>query len=99
MVSSLSVLEMFMLVALFRITRRGQDACSFEGVWEEYNRLAQAEGSADRCNKTAALRAFERLLGACLVKYVDPRCVYTSLYSFVGMVRLITSPASCLIIS
>ena len=76
MVGSCSVLELFILISMYRIKRRGQDSANFEMVHDEYCKLLDQGGSGDRRSKAAALRAFERLIAASLVSYVDSRCVH-----------------------
>lgn len=68
-----SILELFILVAMYRLKRNGHDSANFEMVFEEYSKLMEQGNSVDRRNKAAALRAFERLIGSFLVSYVDPR--------------------------
>ena len=70
---SCSVLELFILVAIYRLKRRGQDSSNFEMVHDEYCKLLEQGGSGDRRSKSAALRAFERLIASSLVSYVDSR--------------------------
>ena len=72
-VGSCSVLELFMLVAIYRIKRRGHDSANFEMVHDEYCKLLDQGGTGDRRSKTAALRAFEHLIASSLVSYVDGR--------------------------
>eukprot|EP00891_Asterochloris_glomerata_P008225 jgi/Astpho2/8225/fgenesh1_pg.00122_%23_9_t len=72
MIASLAVLELYVLVALFRIKRQGKDSCTFETVYAEYKKLAAYEPQ-DMHGKTAALRALQRLLAAALVDWVDAR--------------------------
>ena len=76
MVGSCSVLELFILISMYRIKRRGQDSANFEMVHDEYCKLLDQGGSGDRRSKAAALRAFERLIASSLVSYVDSRCVH-----------------------
>jgi len=73
MVGSCSVLELFILVSIYRIKRRGHDSANFEMVHDEYRKLLEQGGSGDRRSKAAALRAFERLIALSLVSYVDNR--------------------------
>ena len=73
MVGSCSVLELFILVSMYRIKRRGHDSANFEMVHDEYRKLLEQGGSGDRRSKAAALRAFERLVALSLVSYVDDR--------------------------
>ena len=72
-VGSCSVLELFMLVAMYRIKRRGSDSANFEMVHDEYYKLMQQGSTGDRRSKAAALRAFERLIASGLIAYVDSR--------------------------
>ncbi|KAK9808720.1 hypothetical protein WJX72_002488 [[Myrmecia] bisecta] len=73
MVGSLSVLELYMLVAIQRIRRRGPQACNFEQVFDEYRRSLQLEDHPDKFSRAQAFRAFERLLSMALTFYVDPK--------------------------
>ncbi len=77
-VGSCSVLELFMLVATYRLKRRGQDSANFEMVHDEYCKLLEQGSTGDRRSKAAALRAFERLIASSLVCYVDGRYVLCS---------------------
>ena len=70
---SCSVLELFILVAIYRIKRRGHDSVNFEMVHDEYCKLIEQGSSGDRRSKAAALRAFERLIAYRLVSYADSR--------------------------
>lgn len=73
---SLSVAELFMLVAAQRIHRRSQsplEGVNFEAVWEEYDRLRQLRGHADHYSRTVVARAFEALLARRLLTHADPR--------------------------
>lgn len=72
-VGSCSVLELFILVAMYRIKRRGHDSVNFEMVHDEYCKLMEQGNTGDKRSKAAALRAFERLLASRLVSYVDSR--------------------------
>ena len=72
-VGSCSVLELFILVAIYRIKRRGYDSANFEMVHDEYCKLLEQGPTADRRSKAAALRAFEHLIASSLVSYVDGR--------------------------
>lgn len=72
-VGSCSVLELFILVAMYRIKRRGHDSANFEMVHDEYCKLMEQGNTGDKRSKAAALRAFERLLASRLVSYVDSR--------------------------
>ena len=62
-----------MLVAIYRIKRRGHDSANFEMVHDEYCKVIDHGGTGDRRSKTAALRAFEHLIASSLVSYVDGR--------------------------
>ena len=72
-VGSCSVLELYILVAMYRIKRRGHDSANFELVHDEYSKLMEQGNTGDKRSKAAALRAFERLLASRLVSYVDNR--------------------------
>ena len=74
--SSLSVLELFVLVAAARLSRRRDrgEGVNFEMVWDEYARLGQLRAHADNYCKAAALRAWEQLLASALLTHVDLRC-------------------------
>ena len=72
-VGSCSVLELFILVAVLRIKRRGHESANFEMVHDEYCKLMEQGSSGDKRSKAAALRAFERLIAYRLVSYVDSR--------------------------
>lgn len=74
--ASLSVLELFILVAAQRLSRRRDRAegFNFEMVWEEYSRLGQLRAHADNYCKPAALRAWEQLHAFAMLTNVDPRC-------------------------
>ena len=74
-VGSCSVLELFILVAMYRIKRRGHDSANFETVHDEYCKLMEQGSTGDKRSKAAALRAFERLIASSLVSYVDSRYV------------------------
>ena len=78
MVSSCSVLELFILVAMYRIKRRGHDSANFEMVHDEYCKLMDQGSTGDKRSKAAALRAFERLIASSLVSYVDSRSVFVN---------------------
>ena len=71
MVAGLSVLEMYMLVAVLRLTRKGQLPCKFEQAMEEYGLLNQMQRHPDAHPRPLALRAFERLLACALLTPTD----------------------------
>ncbi len=71
MVAGLSVLEMYMLVAVLRLGRKGHAACNFEQAMEEYGLLNQMQRHADAHPRPLALRAFERLLAHGLLTPAD----------------------------
>ncbi|KAK9866078.1 hypothetical protein WJX84_011676 [Apatococcus fuscideae] len=71
MVAGLSVLEMYMLVAVLRLTRKGQLPCNFEQAMEEYGLLNQMQRHPDAHPRPLALRAFERLLACALLTPTD----------------------------
>ncbi|KAK9836048.1 hypothetical protein WJX84_003886, partial [Apatococcus fuscideae] len=71
MVAALSILEMYMLVAVLRLGRKGQPACSFEQAMEEYVLLNQMQRHPDAHPRPLALRAFERLLSQGLLTPAD----------------------------
>lgn len=62
-----------MLVAIYRIKRRGHDSANFEMVHDEYCKLMEQGSNGDKRSKAAALRAFERLVAYRLVSYADSR--------------------------
>lgn len=70
-VGACSILELFILVSMYRMKRNGHESINFEMAFEEYNRLVEQGHSVDKRNRAAALRAFERLLGSLLISYVD----------------------------
>ena len=75
-VRGLSVLELYMLVAVARLQRRGAaGGASFECAFAEYSALQRLHRTADAYGRAAALRAFERLLGAALLEHPGGRCV------------------------
>ena len=72
----LSVLELYMLVAVVRLQRRGAGGgASFECAFAEYSALQRLHRTSDAYGRAAALRAFERLLGAALLEHPGGRCV------------------------
>ena len=72
----LSVLELYMLVAVVRLQRRsGASGASFECAFAEYTSLQRLHRTADAYGRAAALRAFERLLGAALLEHPGGRYV------------------------
>jgi hypothetical protein len=76
MVHGLSVLELYMLVAVLRLQRRGAPGgASFARAHAEYEGLQRLHRTADACGRPAALRAFERLLLAGLLAHAAGRCV------------------------
>ena len=54
-VGSCSVLELFILVAMFRIKRRGHECANFEMVHDEYCKLMDQGSTGDKRSKAAAL--------------------------------------------
>ena len=72
-VGGCSILELFILVAMYRIKRNGHDSANFEMVFEEYSKLMEQGNAVDSRSRTAALRAFERLVGSLLISYVDAK--------------------------
>lgn len=71
MVAGLAILEMYMLVAVLRLGRKGQAACNFEQAMEEYMLLNQMQRHPDAHPRPLALRAFERLLAMGLLTPAD----------------------------
>lgn len=75
MVRGLSVLELYMLVAVLRLQRRGAPGgASFARAHAEYESLQRLHRTADACGRPAALRAFERLLLTGLLAHAAGRC-------------------------
>ena len=78
-VAGLSILELFLLVALCRLARKGVAAPNFQMAFDEYSSLRRGgsyRGGDETAPKPSAFRAFERLLGASLVAYIDPRSLH-----------------------
>jgi hypothetical protein len=76
MISSLSILEVFILVALQRLKKQSREEANFEMVWKEYSRLQECsrDASVDSTySRRAAFRAFERLLGVGLIAFAHSR--------------------------
>lgn len=76
-----SILELFLLVAVERVRRKGQESPNFEMALHEYRSLRRGggyRGVDDAASRPAAFRAFERLITANLLAYTDPRCVCLS---------------------
>ena len=74
--SGLAILELFLLVALYRLRRKGQEAPNFEMAFDEYSGLQRGgswRGVDITAPRPAAFRAFERLLTATLIAYSDGR--------------------------
>ena len=75
-VKSLSVLELFLLVAFARLRRKGQESPNFEMAFDEYSNLRRGgsyKGVDDTAPRSSAFRAFERLISGGLVSFVDSR--------------------------
>lgn len=72
-VAGLDVLQLFVLVAVLRLHRRGHAAPNFELAWAEYAKTAGMQ-HADIYGRPAAERAFQRLLDAGLLAPADARC-------------------------
>lgn len=82
----LSVLELYMLVAVVRLQRRGgAGGASFECAFAEYTALQRLHRTADAYGRAAALRAFERLLGAALLEHPGGRYVTVGFHVGLGM--------------
>ena len=67
---------MFLLFALCRLARKGVASPNFQMAFDEYSSLRRGgsyRGVDETAPKPSAFRAFERLLGASLVAYVDSR--------------------------
>ena len=92
---SCSVLELFILVAIYRIKRRGHDSANFEMVHDEYCKLMEQGGTADKRSKAAALRAFERLIAYRLVSYADSR--YLDMLCFANQTCAVTMRLALLV--
>lgn len=76
MIPSLSILELFIIAAIQRLKRQQQHEVNFTMVWKEYCKLKECsrEGHVDsQYNRSAASRAFERLLQLGLIAYSRPR--------------------------
>lgn len=72
----LSILELFLLVALFRLRRKGMEPANFEMAFDEYSSLRRGgsyRGVDETAPRPSAFRAFERLLSASLIAYTDIR--------------------------
>ena len=72
----LSILELFLLVALFRLRRKGIEPANFEMAFDEYSSLRRGgsyRGVDETAPRPSAFRAYERLLSASLVSYTDSR--------------------------
>ena len=84
-VVGLSILELFLLVALFRLQRKGMESANFEMAFGEYSSLRRGgsyRGVDETAPKPSAFRAFERLLSASLIAYCDSRSHFRwALYS------------------
>ena len=82
--SSLSVLELYILVGALRLYRRRSpsEGVNFEMAWEEYAQLGRLRSHGDNYSKPAALRAWEQLLGCALLSYLDPRWEIISIREF-----------------
>lgn len=76
-IASLGILELFILVAALRLHRRGYERVNFELLWAEYAKTAGMHHS-DVYSRPAAARAFQRLLDAALLAFVDARCALPS---------------------
>lgn len=77
----LSVLELFLLVALDRLRRKELESLNFEMAFDEYASLRRGgsyRGVDETAPKRSAFRALERLLSARLVAFEDGRCGYCS---------------------
>lgn len=72
-IASLGILELFILVAALRLHRRGYERVNFELLWAEYAKTGGMHHS-DVYSRPAAARAFQRLLDATLLVFVDARC-------------------------
>lgn len=76
-VSGLSVLELFLLVAIDRLRRKGKEPLNFEMAFEEYGSLRRGgayRGADNTAPRQVARRAFDRLLSTSLVAHCDGRC-------------------------
>ena len=72
----LSILELFLLVALFRLRRKGVEPANFEMAFDEYSSLRRGgsyRGVDETAPRPSAFRAYERLLSAALIAYTDSR--------------------------
>ena len=72
----LSILELFLLVALFRLRRKGMEPANFEMAFDEYSSLRRGgsyRGVDETAPRPSAFRAFERLLSASLIACTDIR--------------------------
>jgi hypothetical protein len=72
-IAGLDVLQLFILVAVLRLHRRGHGAPNFELAWAEYAKTGGMQ-HADIYGRPAAARAFQRLLDAGLLAPADARC-------------------------
>lgn len=78
-VKGLSILELFLLVALFRLQRKGVEQANFEMAFDEYSSLRRGgsyRGVDETAPRPSAFRAFERLLSASLITYCDARSYF-----------------------
>eukprot|EP00850_Spirogloea_muscicola_P016292 SM000131S26722 [mRNA] locus=s131:199717:203942:+ [translate_table: standard] len=83
MLRDVSVLEMYLLVAMKRLEGRNRDAYNFSMIFAEYEQLSASKHSvADIFSRPVALRAFEHLLERELIAFVEGGASYWDLMEF-----------------
>ena len=72
-IKGLSVLELYMLVAMCRLEQKERESSNFEEIYAQYEegQLTNTSGSSDRFSRVAAFRAFENLLALELIAFAD----------------------------
>ncbi|GAX83598.1 hypothetical protein CEUSTIGMA_g11023.t1 [Chlamydomonas eustigma] len=77
MLMGLSVLQLFLVVSLYRLLAKGQEVVNFEMVYDEYRSLQGGLSATDqqyKWSKETALRAFQGLALCGLVGHVGGGC-------------------------
>eukprot|EP00850_Spirogloea_muscicola_P006485 SM000030S11494 [mRNA] locus=s30:792813:797082:- [translate_table: standard] len=83
MLRDVSILEMYLLVAMKRLEGRDRDAYNFSMIFAEYEQLSASKHSvADNFSRSVALRAFEHLLERELIAFEDGVASYWDLMEF-----------------
>ena len=88
----LSILEVFLLVAMFRLQRKGVELANFEMAFDEYSSLRRGgsyRGVDETSPRPSAFRAYERLLSSSLLAYCDARYLQPP-HTLISPIELLT---------